>query len=171
MCAGAGESTIHGQLRSCFEPGTERGTAKSYDVIIVEYVDSHCDGSQVLQLFYQTLQEMAVIFLTPGLRSESIGEFTAEGSFGYVEQEHIAHLVMVVRWALNHNAWLCVQRAASCGKSRVRDHSYFPRCFSLCGPHPWDQANRTGKQIQSRSDTHSHIHPGKMRNAGAIRGR
>jgi diguanylate cyclase (GGDEF)-like protein/PAS domain S-box-containing protein len=58
--------------------------------------------SQVLQLLHQPLQEMAVIFLTPGLRSASIGEFTAEGSFEYLEQEHIAHLPMVVRRALNH---------------------------------------------------------------------
>jgi diguanylate cyclase (GGDEF)-like protein/PAS domain S-box-containing protein len=76
--------------------------SKSYDVIIVEYLDSHCNASQVLQLLHQTLQEMAVIFVTPGLRSASLGEFTAEGSFEYVEQEHIAHLPMVVRRALNH---------------------------------------------------------------------
>jgi diguanylate cyclase (GGDEF)-like protein/PAS domain S-box-containing protein len=80
----------------------EQLRSKPYDVIIVEYLDSHCNGSQVLQLLHQTLQEMAVIFLTPGLRSASIGEFTAEGSFEYVEQEHIAHLPMVVRRALNH---------------------------------------------------------------------
>jgi len=76
--------------------------SKSYDVIIVEYTPWHGKGSQVLQLLHQPLQEMAVIFLTPGLLSASIGEFTAEGSFEYVEQEHIAHLPMVVRRALNH---------------------------------------------------------------------
>jgi len=40
----------------------EQLRSKSYDVIIVEYIDSHCNGSQVLQLLHQTLQEMAVIF-------------------------------------------------------------------------------------------------------------
>ena len=76
--------------------------SKSYDVIIVEYTGSHGKGSQALQVLYQPLQDMAVIFLTPGLRSASLGEFTAEGWFEYVEQEHIAHLPMVVRRALNH---------------------------------------------------------------------
>jgi diguanylate cyclase (GGDEF)-like protein/PAS domain S-box-containing protein len=80
----------------------EQLRSKSYDVIIVEYLGSQCNGSQVLQLLHQSLQEIAVIFLTHGLRSESIVELTAEGSFEYVERENIAHLPMVVRRALNH---------------------------------------------------------------------
>jgi len=80
----------------------EQLRSKSYDVIIVEYPGSHCKGSQVLQLLHQTLQEIAVIFLMPGLESESIVELTVEGSFEYVQQENIAHLPMVVRRALNH---------------------------------------------------------------------
>jgi diguanylate cyclase (GGDEF)-like protein/PAS domain S-box-containing protein len=55
-----------------------------------------------LQLLHQTLQEIAIIFLTPGLQSECIVELTAEGSFEYVERENIVHLPMVVRRALNH---------------------------------------------------------------------
>jgi diguanylate cyclase (GGDEF)-like protein/PAS domain S-box-containing protein len=80
-----------GQLRS-----------RSYDVIIVEYPSSQCKGSQVLQLLHQTLQEITLIFLTAGPASESIMEVTAEGTFEYVQREHIAHLPMVVRRALKH---------------------------------------------------------------------
>jgi len=80
----------------------EQLRSKSYDVIIIEYLGSHCNGSQVLQLLHQTLQEIAVVFLTPGLRSDSIVELTAEGVFEYVERERIAHLPMVIRRALNH---------------------------------------------------------------------
>jgi diguanylate cyclase (GGDEF)-like protein/PAS domain S-box-containing protein len=80
----------------------EQLRSKSYDVIIVEYLGSQCNGSQLLQLLHQTLQEIAVIFLMPGLRSESIAELTAEGSFEYLERENIAHLPMMVRRALNH---------------------------------------------------------------------
>jgi diguanylate cyclase (GGDEF)-like protein/PAS domain S-box-containing protein len=76
--------------------------SKSYDVIIIEYLGSHRNGSQVLQCLHQTLQEIAVIFLMPGLGSESIVELTAEGSWEYVERENIAHLPMAVRRALNH---------------------------------------------------------------------
>ena len=82
--------------------GAEQLRSKSYDVIIVEYLGLQCNGPQLLQLLHQTLQEIAVIFLTSGLRSESIVELTAEGSFEYVERENIAHLPMVVRRALNH---------------------------------------------------------------------
>jgi diguanylate cyclase (GGDEF)-like protein/PAS domain S-box-containing protein len=80
----------------------EQLRSRSYDVLIVEYPGSHYKGSQVLQLLHQPLQEIALIFLMPGLGSESILELTAEGSFEYVERENIAHLPMVVRRALNH---------------------------------------------------------------------
>ena len=80
----------------------EQLRSNSYDVLIVEYPGSHYNGSQVLQLLHQPLQEIALIFLMPGLGSESILELTAEGSFEYVERENIAHLPMVVRRALNH---------------------------------------------------------------------
>jgi diguanylate cyclase (GGDEF)-like protein/PAS domain S-box-containing protein len=80
----------------------EQLRSQSYDVLIVEYPGSHYKGSQVLQLLHQPFQEIALIFLMPGLVSESILELTAEGSFEYVERENIAHLPMVVRRALNH---------------------------------------------------------------------
>jgi len=80
----------------------EQLRSKSYDVIIIEYLGSHCNGSQVLQLLHQTLREIAVVFLTPGLRNDSIVELTSEGVFEYVERERIAHLPMVIRRALNH---------------------------------------------------------------------
>jgi diguanylate cyclase (GGDEF)-like protein/PAS domain S-box-containing protein len=80
----------------------EQLRSRAYDVIIVEYPGSHCEGSQVLQLLHQTLQESALIFLTAGLGSESIVQLTAEGTFEYVERDNIAHLPMVVRRALNH---------------------------------------------------------------------
>jgi PAS domain-containing protein len=80
----------------------EQLRSKSYDVLIVGYPGSHYKESQVLQLLHQPLQEIALIFLMPGLGSESILELTAEGSFEYVERENIAHLPMVVRRALNH---------------------------------------------------------------------
>jgi len=80
----------------------EQLRSKSYDVIIIEYLGSHCNGSQVVQLLHQTLREIAVVFLTPGLRNDSIVELTSEGVFEYVERERIAHLPMVIRRALNH---------------------------------------------------------------------
>src|SRR2546425_788308 len=43
----------------------EQLRSKPYDVIIVEYLGSQCNGSQGLQLLHQILQEIAVIFLTP----------------------------------------------------------------------------------------------------------
>jgi len=80
----------------------EQLRSRSYDVIIVEYPGSNSKGSETLQLLHQPLQEIALIFLMPGVRSESILELTTEASFEYVERDNIAHLPMVVRRALNN---------------------------------------------------------------------
>jgi DNA-binding NtrC family response regulator len=80
----------------------EQLRSKSYDVIIAEYRGSDCKGSQLLQLLHQTLQESALIFLMPGVGSQSNVELTAESPFESVARENIAHLPMVVRRVLNH---------------------------------------------------------------------
>jgi diguanylate cyclase (GGDEF)-like protein/PAS domain S-box-containing protein len=85
-------------LARCAEPLR----SKSYDVIIIEHLGSRSHGSQLLHLLHQTPKELALVFLTSGAGNESVLELTAEGSFEYVEREHIAHLPMVVRRALNH---------------------------------------------------------------------
>jgi diguanylate cyclase (GGDEF)-like protein/PAS domain S-box-containing protein len=85
----------------------EQLRSSSYDVIIVEYPGSHGKGSQVLQLLDQTVQEVALIFLTSGVGSESIVELTAEGSFEYVEEGHLARLPMAVRRVLNERKLRC----------------------------------------------------------------
>src|SRR6266478_2248731 len=41
---------------------SEQLRSKSYDVIIIEHLGSRSNGSQVLQLLHQKLQEIAIIF-------------------------------------------------------------------------------------------------------------
>jgi len=80
---------------------TEQLRSQSYDVVVAEYPTPSWRGSQALQLLHQTVQEIPLLFVTTGPRSESIAELTAHGAFDYVEREHIAQLPMAVRRALN----------------------------------------------------------------------
>jgi diguanylate cyclase (GGDEF)-like protein/PAS domain S-box-containing protein len=80
---------------------TEQLRFQSYDVVVAEYPNPSWKGSQALQLFDQTLQEIPLVFVTTTMGSRSIAELTACGAFDYVEQEHIAQLPMAIRRALN----------------------------------------------------------------------
>ena len=77
---------------------------QSYDVIIVEYPSPSFKGSRALQLLHQTAQEIPVLFLTFGIGIDSIAELAAQGTFDYVELEHVAQLPMAVRRALNEKS-------------------------------------------------------------------
>ncbi len=84
-------------LRQCIE----RLHSHSYDVIVVEYPSPSCKSPQAVQLLQQLMRQLPIIFVTPGLEMSSIAKLAELGSFECVAQEHLAHLPMAVRRALN----------------------------------------------------------------------
>jgi diguanylate cyclase (GGDEF)-like protein/PAS domain S-box-containing protein len=74
--------------------------APSHDVIVVEYPNPSIKGSQALQLFLQTVEQSALVFLATGSASSSVAELAAHGPFECVERQHVAQLPMAVRRAL-----------------------------------------------------------------------
>jgi diguanylate cyclase (GGDEF)-like protein len=73
----------------------------SYDVVVAEYPGPSSEESQALQLLHQTAQEIPLLFVTASTGTESVAQLAANGSFDYVEREHLAQLPMAVRRALN----------------------------------------------------------------------
>ncbi|MGB2677242.1 MAG: sensor domain-containing diguanylate cyclase [Candidatus Acidiferrum sp.] len=78
----------------------KRRGSPSHDVIVVEYPTPSIKGPQALQLFLQTAEQSALVFLTTGCGSEAVAELAAHGPFECVERQHIAQLPMAVRRAL-----------------------------------------------------------------------
>jgi len=72
----------------------------SHDVIVVEYPNPSIKGPQALQLFLQTVEQSALVFLTSGSGSEILAELAAQGLFECVPRQHMAQLPMAVRRAL-----------------------------------------------------------------------
>jgi diguanylate cyclase (GGDEF)-like protein len=72
--------------------------SKPYDVIVLEYPSPSCERSQIFEVLDQTGKEIPLIVVTG---RESIDELIPQGTFEYVEQEHIYQLPMVVRRLLN----------------------------------------------------------------------
>jgi PAS domain S-box-containing protein len=80
---------------------TQQLRSQTYDVVVAEYPNPNWKGSQALQLLHQTVQEIALLFVTTSVGNEAIVELTAHGAFDYVEREHLAQLPMAVRRILN----------------------------------------------------------------------
>ncbi len=78
--------------------------SRTYDVVLAEYPNASWKGFEALLLLHQTVQEIPLLFVTTGPGSKSLAELAGHGAFDYVEQEHIAHLPMAVRRALNEKS-------------------------------------------------------------------
>ena len=79
----------------------EQLRSDSYDVVVAEFPGPNSNESQAQQLLHQTVQEAPLLFVTSALGTESIAQLAADGTFDYVEREHLAQLPMAVRRALN----------------------------------------------------------------------
>ncbi len=79
----------------------EQVRLQPYDVMVVEYPSAACKEAQMLQLIHQSVQEIPLIFVTGGVGGESIATLTVEGTFEYVEREHLCQLPLAVRRLLN----------------------------------------------------------------------
>jgi diguanylate cyclase (GGDEF)-like protein/PAS domain S-box-containing protein len=82
-------------------PYIEQLRSHFYDVVVAEYTGPNSNESQALQLLHQTVQEAPLLFVTTASRAESIAQLAADGTFDYIEREHLAQLPMAVRRALN----------------------------------------------------------------------
>lgn len=83
------------------EQCVEQFHSHSYDVVVAEYPGPGSEESQALRLLHQTAQEIPLLFVTAAMGTESAAQLAADGSFDYVEREHLAQLPAAVRRALN----------------------------------------------------------------------
>jgi diguanylate cyclase (GGDEF)-like protein/PAS domain S-box-containing protein len=80
---------------------TARLHSHKYDVIVVEYPNPSCNGPQAMELLQKLMRQFPLIFLTAGMGTNSLAKLMELRPFEYVAQEHLAHLPMAVRRALN----------------------------------------------------------------------
>ena len=96
-----GQFTVVSDFVLNLQQCAERLHSHSYDVIVIEYPSPSCKSPQAVQLLQQLMRQLPIIFLTPGLGMNSLANLTELGPFEYVAQEHLAHLPMAARRALN----------------------------------------------------------------------
>lgn len=73
---------------------------EAFDLIVAEYPNPNWGGSQALKVLQQVVERVPLIFLAASLRRECQEALRANGAYDFVEPEHMEHLPMAVRRAL-----------------------------------------------------------------------
>jgi diguanylate cyclase (GGDEF)-like protein/PAS domain S-box-containing protein len=77
--------------------------SKYYDVLLAKYPLRRWQGPQVLKMLGERARPMPVIFLTDKIKPELVAELVTEGAADCVNRDHIGHLPVAIRRALNEN--------------------------------------------------------------------
>jgi diguanylate cyclase (GGDEF)-like protein/PAS domain S-box-containing protein len=80
---------------------TECLRSQTYDLIVAEYLGLSSEGTSAWQLFRQAARDTPLIFLVASMPGEAFALLAAQGTFEYLQREHIAHLPIAIRRALN----------------------------------------------------------------------
>lgn len=96
---------VRGDVALTPDQFSERLQSQTYDLVLAEYPNPICPGTQTLQLLRQTHPEKQIplIFLTDKLRQETVAELISNGAADCVDAEHISHLPVAMRRALDVN--------------------------------------------------------------------
>ena len=81
----------------------KRLTARTYDVMVIEYPTTNWKGPQALQILHSKNKEIPLIFLTGAMPQETVAELVTEGAADCVEMDHVGHLPVAIRRALSEN--------------------------------------------------------------------
>ncbi|HMD10097.1 MAG TPA: diguanylate cyclase [Candidatus Acidoferrum sp.] len=73
---------------------------ESFDLIVAEYPSPNWSGSQALQVLQQVVRSVPLVFVAASLRRESRAALAANGAYDFIEPEHMEHLPMAARRAL-----------------------------------------------------------------------
>jgi len=77
--------------------------SKYYDVLLAKYPLRRWQGPQVLKMLGERARPIPVIFLTDKIKPELVAELVTEGAADCVNKDHIGHLPVAIRRALNEN--------------------------------------------------------------------
>jgi diguanylate cyclase (GGDEF)-like protein/PAS domain S-box-containing protein len=77
--------------------------SKYYDVVLAEYPSPNWQGSQALEILHLRDRKIPCIFLSDTMQPETVAELTTEGAADCVGMDHLTHLPVAIRRALNDN--------------------------------------------------------------------
>jgi len=80
---------------------TERLSSAAYDLVLAEYPSPDWQGTQALELLHSSKKQIPLIFVSGTLQRERTAEFITKGAYDCIEMDHIGHLPVAIRRALD----------------------------------------------------------------------
>ena len=80
-----------------------RLNSKYYDVVLAEYPSPNWRGTQALEILHLQDRQTPCIFLIDLMQPETVAELITKGAADCVGMDHVGHLPVAIRRALNEN--------------------------------------------------------------------
>ena len=94
--------TISAEVVITPEQFTEHLTSRGYDLVVAEYRSPNWREAQALELLYETKSHIPLIFVSDTLlQQETVADFITKGAYDCIEMNHIGHLPVAIRRALD----------------------------------------------------------------------
>ncbi len=94
------EFAVHADIVLTLGQCVEQLRKEPFDLIVAEYPSPNWSGSQALEVLRQVVRSVPLVFVTASLRRESRAALAANGAYDFIEPEHMEHLPMAARRAL-----------------------------------------------------------------------
>ncbi len=94
------EFAVHADVVLTLGQCVEQLRKETFDLIVAEYPSPNWSGSQALEVLQQVVRSVPLVFVAASLRRESRAALTANGAYDFIEPEHMEHLPMAARRAL-----------------------------------------------------------------------
>jgi diguanylate cyclase (GGDEF)-like protein/PAS domain S-box-containing protein len=94
------EFAVHADIVLTLGQCVEQLRKESFDLIVAEYPSPNWSGSQALTVLQQVVRSVPLVFVAASLQRESRAALAANGAYDFIEPEHMEHLPMAARRAL-----------------------------------------------------------------------
>jgi diguanylate cyclase (GGDEF)-like protein/PAS domain S-box-containing protein len=94
------EFAVHADTVLTLGQCVEQLRKETFDLIVAEYPSPSWSGSQALEVLQQVVRSVPLVFVAASLRKESRAALAANGAYDFIEPEHMEHLPMAARRAL-----------------------------------------------------------------------
>lgn len=86
------------------EQFTARLSLQPYDLVVAEYPSPNWKETQALELLRQSGKQIPLIFVSHTLEPETVAELLTKGAYDCVEMDHLTHLPVAIRRALDEGS-------------------------------------------------------------------
>ena len=93
--------TVSAEIVETPEQFSEHLGFHAYDLVVAEYAIPACRETQALELLRSSKRQIPMIFVGGALQRESVAELITRGAYDCIEMDHIGHLPVAIRRALD----------------------------------------------------------------------